>query len=59
MTARTVNGSATAITFPATGSWNSWSTLYVTVTLNNNLTHTIRFASTGPDLGNIDEIVVP
>jgi len=55
----TVNGTATSITFPVTGSWTTWNTLTVNITLNNNATNTIRFASTGTDLGNIDQIIVP
>jgi hypothetical protein len=55
----TVNGSTSNITFNSTGAWNSWATLNVNVTLNNNTSNTIRFASTGQDLGNIDEITVP
>ncbi|MFT3867665.1 MAG: cellulase family glycosylhydrolase [Nibricoccus sp.] len=55
----TVNGTATNITFAPTGSWTTWNTLTVNITLNNNSTNTIRFASTGSDLGNIDQIIVP
>ncbi len=55
----TINGTATNITFAATGSWTTWNTLTVNITLNNNATNTIRFASTGADLGNIDQIIVP
>ena len=55
----TVNGTATNITFPVTGSWTTWNTLTVNITLNNNATNTIWFASTGTDLGNIDQIIVP
>jgi len=62
-TARTgnivVNGAAKAITFQPTGSWTTWNTQTVTVTLNNNSTNTIQLASTGNDLANIDEITVP
>jgi hypothetical protein len=55
----TVNGTTSNITFPSTGAWNSWATLNVTITLNNNTSNTIRFASTGQDLGNIDQITIP
>lgn len=55
----TVNGTATNITFPATGSWTTWNTLTVNITLNNNSSNTLKFASTGADLGNIDQIIVP
>ncbi|HEX2101252.1 MAG TPA: carbohydrate-binding protein, partial [Candidatus Synoicihabitans sp.] len=55
----TVNGATSNITFNSTGAWNTWSTMNVNITLNNNTTNTIRFASTGQDLGNIDQITVP
>lgn len=54
-----VNGSTRTITFTPTGSWSTWSTLTVAITLNNNSTNSIRIASTGSDGGNIDEITVP
>lgn len=54
-----VNGTTTSITFPSTGSWTTWQTLNVNITLLNSATNTIRFASTGGDLGNIDQITVP
>ena len=61
-TARTgrlvVNGTATNITFNATGAWTTWATQNVTVTLNNNTSNTIRFESSGQDLANIDQIEV-
>ena len=53
-----VNGTATNITFPSTGSWTTWQTQNVAVTLDNNSTNTIRFQSTGQDLANIDQIEV-
>ena len=55
----TVNGSSSNITFNSTGSWNSWTTMNVNITLNNNSSNTIQFASTGQDLANLDEITVP
>ncbi|WP_175414747.1 rhamnogalacturonan lyase [Nibricoccus aquaticus] len=55
----TVNGSTTSITFQPTGAWTTWTTLTVNIALNNNSTNTIQFASTGGDLGNIDQITVP
>jgi rhamnogalacturonan endolyase len=62
-TARTgnlvVNGTTTSITFQPTGAWTTWATLTVNVTLNNNSTNTLQFASTGGDLGNVDQIIVP
>jgi hypothetical protein len=42
-----------------TGSWTTWETMTVNITLNNNATNTIRFTSTGQDLANIDQITVP
>lgn len=55
----TVNGATSGITFPTTGSFTTWATLNVNITLNNGTTNTIQFASTGADLANIDEITVP
>ena len=55
----TVNGSTWNITFNPTGAWNTWATMNVNITLNNNTTNSIRFSSTGQDLGNIDQITVP
>ncbi len=55
----TVNGSTSSITFTPTGSWTTWNTLTLNVTLNNNSSNVIQFTSTGNDLGNIDEIIVP
>jgi hypothetical protein len=53
-----VNGSASNITFNATGSWTTWALQNITVTLNNNSSNTIRFESTGQDLANIDQVEV-
>jgi lysophospholipase L1-like esterase len=55
----TVNGTTTNITFQTTGAWTTWSTMTVNVPLANNLNNTIRLASTGADLANIDEINIP
>jgi rhamnogalacturonan endolyase len=55
----TVNGTTTSISFAPTGAWTTWVTMTVNITLNNNASNTIQFASTGNDLGNIDEITVP
>ncbi|HEX2854539.1 MAG TPA: carbohydrate-binding protein [Opitutaceae bacterium] len=55
----TVNGVTTGISFATTGGWATWVTMNVNITLNNNSTNTIQFASTGGDLGNIDQISVP
>jgi lysophospholipase L1-like esterase len=61
-TARTgqlvVNGVTTAITFNSTGSFTTWSTKDVSVTLNSGTGNTIQLKSTGADLANIDEITV-
>jgi rhamnogalacturonan endolyase len=54
-----VNGTTMSVTFAPSGSWTTWVTLNVNVTLNNNSTNTIQLASTGSDLGNIDQITVP
>jgi hypothetical protein len=55
----TVNGTTFNITFAPTGAWNTWATMNVTITLTNTTTNSIRFNSTGQDLGNIDQITVP
>ncbi|HEX2100582.1 MAG TPA: carbohydrate-binding protein, partial [Candidatus Synoicihabitans sp.] len=55
----TVNGATSSISFPPTGSWITWATINVPITLLNSSTNTIQFASTGQDLGNIDQITVP
>lgn len=52
-------GAATNITFGTTGSWTTWLTQNVTVTLNNNTTNTIRLQTNGQDLANIDQLIVP
>jgi hypothetical protein len=54
-----VNGTTRTITFNPTGAWNTWQTLSVPITLNNNSTNSIRIATTGADAGNVDEITVP
>ncbi len=53
-----INGVAQNITFASTGAWTTWNTQNITVTLNAGTTNTIRFESTGQDLGNIDQIAV-
>jgi Glycosyl hydrolases family 43/Carbohydrate binding module (family 6) len=55
----TVNGAASGLSFAPTGGWSTWTTLNVNITLNNSTANTIQFASTGGDLGNIDELTVP
>ncbi|RYE17972.1 MAG: hypothetical protein EOP51_22925 [Sphingobacteriales bacterium] len=51
-------GTAVALTTPTTGSWTTWNTMTVMVTLNNNSSNTIALKSNGNDLGNIDYITV-
>ncbi len=51
-------GTPVNITTPTTGSWTTWATMNVTITLNNNSTNTIRLQTNGQDLGNIDEITI-
>ncbi len=53
-----VNGTGQNFTTPATASWSTWQTVAVTVPLNAGAGNTIRFETTGQDLGNIDHIVV-
>jgi lysophospholipase L1-like esterase len=54
-----VNGTTTSISFQPTGAWTTWQTLNVNIVLNNNSTNSIQLATTGTDLGNIDEITIP
>lgn len=54
----TVNGVAQSITFTSTGAWNSWTTIQIPVTLNAGAVNTIRLASTGQDLSNVDSLQV-
>ena len=53
-----VNGATQNITFSPTGSWDTWTTLDVTVTLNAGTNNTIRLQSNGQDLANQDEMTV-
>ncbi len=53
-----INGVSQPITFAPTGSWTSWATTSVSITLNSGSANTLRFESNGSDLGNIDEITV-
>ena len=55
----TVNGVTSNITFNPTGSWNTWATMNVNITLNATGTNTLQIASTGSDLANVDEISIP
>jgi hypothetical protein len=51
-------GTPISLTTPSTGAFSTWTTMDVTITLNNNSTNTIAINSTGNDLGNIDEITI-
>jgi rhamnogalacturonan endolyase len=54
-----VNGVAQRITFKITGSYNNWTTLELPVSLAPGVNNSLRLESTGQDLANIDEILVP
>lgn len=54
-----VNGTTTPVTFQPTGSWTTWNPMTVNITLTATGTNSIQIASTGADLGNIDEISIP
>jgi alkylated DNA repair protein (DNA oxidative demethylase) len=53
-----INGVAQNITFNSTGSWTTWQTQNVTVTLTAGTTNTIRLQTNGQDLANVDQLVV-
>ncbi len=53
-----INGESQSFTTPGTGSWTTYQTVTVTASLSAGATNTIRLASTGQDLGNIDELRV-
>jgi rhamnogalacturonan endolyase len=53
-----VNGASQSITFDPTGAWTTWQLKDVAVALNGGTGNTIRLASTGQDLANIDELTV-
>lgn len=53
-----VNGATQAITFATTGAWATWANHTVTVSLNAGTANTIRLASTGQDLANVDQLTV-
>jgi hypothetical protein len=55
----TVNGVTTNLTFNPTGAWTTWATMTVNITLSATGTNTIQLASSGNDLGNVDEIGIP
>ena len=54
----TVNGASQSITFAPTGSWTTWTTMSVPITLAAGTGNTIRFDSTGQDLANLDQIAI-
>ena len=53
-----INGVSQNLTMKSTSSWTNYVYDSVEVTLNRGFTNTIRFASTGSDFGNLDEIIV-
>lgn len=52
-------GSPVTITAQPTGAWDTWTTLDVNVTLNNNSSNTIKIQTNGQDWGLIDQVLVP
>jgi hypothetical protein len=54
-----VNGVAQTITCKPTGSFSTWATMQVPVTLQAGWNNTVRLESTGQSLANIDEVTVP
>lgn len=55
----TINGVAQPITFKITGSFNTWTTMQVPVTLAAGFNNTVRFESTGQSLAIIDDVTLP
>ena len=53
-----VNGSASSLTMHGTNEWTNYVYDSVSVTLNTGYNNTIRFAATGNDFGNLDEITI-
>ncbi|HEX2854536.1 MAG TPA: GDSL-type esterase/lipase family protein [Opitutaceae bacterium] len=53
-----VNGTTSSITFGTTGSWTTWTTMSVNVTLNSSTGNTLQLKSNGSDLANVDEITI-
>ncbi|HSB02532.1 MAG TPA: arabinofuranosidase catalytic domain-containing protein [Anaerolineales bacterium] len=53
-----INGVSQNITFSPTGSWDTWATQTVTITLNSGTGNTIRLQSNGSDLANLDQMTV-
>ncbi|MDQ8204955.1 Ig-like domain-containing protein [Pelagicoccus sp. SDUM812003] len=54
----TINGNEQPIVFPSTGGWSTYDFIQLNVSLLAGPQNTIRFASIGNDLGNVDEIVL-
>ena len=46
------------LTMKSTGDWTTYVYDSVIISLNEDFTNTIRFATTGSDFGNLDEITV-
>lgn len=53
-----VNGLVTSNSFSATGSWDTWHTLDVSVWLRGKAANTISLHSSGDNRANIDELTV-
>lgn len=53
------NGVAQNISFPTTADWNTWAVVNATVVLQSGMTNTVQVRSTGQDLANLDELLVP
>jgi hypothetical protein len=53
-----INGVSENLTMKNTAAWTTYVYDSVVITLNADFTNTIRFASTGSDFGNLDEITV-
>lgn len=53
-----VNGAVVGIRFNPSGSWSTWVTKEVTVTLRAGTANTISLKSTGGDLANVDTLTV-
>jgi Rhamnogalacturonan lyase family 11, C-terminal domain/Rhamnogalacturonan I lyases beta-sheet domain/Secretion system C-terminal sorting domain len=53
-----INGNASSLTMRGTGAWTNYVLDSVGVTLNEGYDNTIRFAATGGDFGNLDEITI-
>lgn len=53
-----VNGNTTSLTMRTTGDWDTWVYDSIGVTLQSGFENTIRFATTGNDFGNLDEITI-